>query len=458
MGKQRSNGQEARNGRTRGGTGGGREGGEKENASSVLTNHRHSGGGGGGTKGSGSRGNKIRSNSKNQTSRNSITSSTSSIPTSNGGPGGGGLMMSAMAASPCSQPSRLAPRSQMMKRSPPAVPSPPRPVQMERHLVRPPPACPEPSCLPLDSGSSHIMTRDVWLRVFTHLSQRELCVCMRVCRTWSRWCCDKRLWTQIDLSRQRSITPPMLSGIIRRQPVSLNLGYTNISKKQLMWLINRLQGLLELNVSGCPWSAVSALCQAVCPCLKLLDLSRVEDLKDSHLRELLAPPPDTRTAHGETRVGRFQNMTELRLAGLDLSDASSRLLVRYVPHLTRLDLSHCANVTDQTVHTLSSPISPLRESLTHINLAGCVKVTEQCVPLLRRCTSLQTVDLRSCSLLSSETGQLLSFPSHASSSSSTSSSSTSSSATTTVAASSCSTSASSSSSCPPEDRTLLKNS
>lgn len=96
-------------------------------------------------------------------------------------------MMSAMAASPCSQPSRLAPRSQMMKRSPPAVPSPPRPIQMERHLVRPPPTCPEPSCLPLDSGSSHIMTRDVWLRVFTHLSQRELCVCMRVCRTWSRW-------------------------------------------------------------------------------------------------------------------------------------------------------------------------------------------------------------------------------------------------------------------------------
>ena len=55
-----------------------------------------------------------------------------------------------------------------------------------------------------------------------------------------------------------------------------------------------LPGLLELNVSGCPWSSVSALCQAVCPCLKLLDLSRVEELKDSHLRELLAPPPDTR--------------------------------------------------------------------------------------------------------------------------------------------------------------------
>lgn len=63
-------------------------------------------------------------------------------------------------------------------------------------------------------------------------------------------------------------------------------------------------------------------------------------------------------------------MTELRLAGLDLTDSSSRLLVRYVPHLTRLDLSHCGNVSDQTVHTLTSPLSPLRESLTYINLAG----------------------------------------------------------------------------------------
>uniref|UniRef100_H2RLU3 Zgc:158376 n=1 Tax=Takifugu rubripes TaxID=31033 RepID=H2RLU3_TAKRU len=378
--------------------GGGREAGEKENASSILTNHKHGALGGGGTKGSGNRGNKFRSNSKSQPPRNNA-STTASIPTANGGGGGvagaGGLMMSALAASPCSQPSRLAPRSQVMKRSPPAVPSPPRPIQMERHLV----------CLPLDSGSSHIMTRDVWLRVFTHLSQRELCVCMRVCRTWSRWCCDKRLWSQIDLSRQRSITPPMLSGIIRRQPVSLNLGYTNISKKQLMWLINRLQGLVELNVCGVAWPVVSALCQVVCPCLKLLDLSRVEDLKDSHLRELLVPPPDTRTAHGESRAGRFHNVTELRLAGLDLTDASARLLVRFVPHLSRLDLSQCGSVTDQTVHTLTSPISPLRESLVYLNLAGCVKVTDQCLPLLRRCTSLQTVDLRSCSLLSSETGQ-----------------------------------------------------
>lgn len=61
-------------------------------------------------------------------------------------------------------------------------------------------------------------------------------------------------------------------------------------------------------------------------------------------------------------------MTELRLAGLDLTDTSSRLLVRHTPQLTRLDLSHCLNVSDQTVRNLA--VSPLRESLTHLNLAG----------------------------------------------------------------------------------------
>ncbi|XP_058233655.1 F-box/LRR-repeat protein 19 isoform X2 [Hemibagrus wyckioides] len=371
---KRSNGQEvSRNGRTRM---------EKENAKSNSggtnsnANHRHQANKTG-------RAGKMRSGTK------QTPTQTTGSGTANGG--NGGVLLSSPA-------SRIAAQLTFI--------SPPKAVQMERHLVRPPPACPEPHCLPLDSGVSHVLPRDVWLRVFQHLNHKQLCVCMRVCRTWSRWCCDKRLWTRIDLSRQKSITPPMLSGIIRRQPVSLNLGYTNISKKQLMWLINRLQGLLELNVSGCPWSSVSALCQTVCPCLRLLDLSRVEDLKDSHLRELLAPPnSDTRT--GESRGGRFQNVTELRLAGLEVTDAASRLLVRYLPHLTKLDLSQCGQITDQTINTLTSPISPLRESLTHVNLAGCVKVSEQSLPLLRRCVSLQSVDLRSCGLLPPETDDRL---------------------------------------------------
>ncbi|KAB0353270.1 hypothetical protein FD755_024020 [Muntiacus reevesi] len=176
---------------------------------------------------------------------------------------------------------------------------PPRPPQLERHVVRPPPRSPEPDTLPLAAGSDHPLPRAAWLRVFQHLGPRELCICMRVCRTWSRWCYDKRLWPRMDLSRRKSLTPPMLSGVVRRQPRALDLSWTGVSKKQLMWLLNRLQGLQELVLSGCSWLSVSALGSAPLPALRLLDLRWIEDVKDSQLRELLLPPPDTKPA--ETR-------------------------------------------------------------------------------------------------------------------------------------------------------------
>ncbi|KAH0509795.1 Lysine-specific demethylase 2B [Microtus ochrogaster] len=128
---------------------------------------------------------------------------------------------------------------------------------MERLVIRPPPISPPPDSLLLDDGAAHVMHREVWMAVFSYLSQ-DLCVCMRVCRTWNRWCCDKRWWTRIDLNHCKSVTPLMLSGIIRRQPVSLDLSWTNISKKQLSWLINRLPGAVS------SWIADSALCSSSC--------------------------------------------------------------------------------------------------------------------------------------------------------------------------------------------------
>ncbi|XP_073491860.1 F-box/LRR-repeat protein 19 [Aquarana catesbeiana] len=298
-------------------------------------------------------------------------------------------------------------RSQLLKR--PLVPSPPKPppLQLERHVVRPPPHSPEPDSLPLDSGTDHVMQRGVWLSVFRHLGQKELCVCMRVCRTWNRWCCDRRLWTSIDLSRRKSITPPMLSGIVRRQPVRLDLSWTNISEKQLTWLIHRLQGLKELLLAGCTWSAVSSLCTASFPCLSLLDLGWVQGMKTSHLRELLSPPStDCKTVVSDPR-GRLPSLSELRLCGLDMGDSVLRLLLRHTPRLNRLDLSHCVQISDHGIHILTAVTSPLRDSLTHLNLTGCHRLTDQSLAFFKRCPHLQLVDLRSCRLLTSEGFQRL---------------------------------------------------
>ncbi|XP_031792241.1 lysine-specific demethylase 2B isoform X4 [Piliocolobus tephrosceles] len=288
----------------------------------------------------------------------------------------------------------------VISRPPPSV-SPPKCIQMGRHVIRPPPISPPPDSLPLDDGAAHVMHREVWMAVFSYLSHQDLCVCMRVCRTWNRWCCDKRLWTRIDLNHCKSITPLMLSGIIRRQPVSLDLSWTNISKKQLSWLINRLPGLRDLVLSGCSWIAVSALCSSSCPLLRTLDVQWVEGLKDAQMRDLLSPPTDNRPGQMDNR-SKLRNIVELRLAGLDITDASLRLIIRHMPLLSKLHLSYCNHVTDQSINLLTAVGTTTRDSLTEINLSDCNKVTDQCLSFFKRCGNICHIDLRYCKQVTKE--------------------------------------------------------
>ncbi|XP_053727140.1 lysine-specific demethylase 2B-like isoform X1 [Synchiropus splendidus] len=273
--------------------------------------------------------------------------------------------------------------------------SPPKCVQMERHVIRPPPISPTPDRLPLKDNKTHPLQREVWMKIFSHLTHQDLCVCMRVCKTWNRWCCDKRLWTTIVLNRCNSITPLMLSGIIRRQPVSLDLSWTNISKKQLSWLINRLPGLRVLRLSGCSWAAVSALCTSSCPLLRTLDVQWVEGLKDAQIKDLLSPPTDNRPGQVDNRC-KLRNVEDLRLAGLDVTDASLRLISRQMPLLSKLDLSYCNHVNDQSVNLLTAAGTTTRDSLTEINLSVCNRVTDHSLNFFKRCGSICQIDLRFC--------------------------------------------------------------
>ncbi|XP_069816997.1 lysine-specific demethylase 2B isoform X4 [Dendropsophus ebraccatus] len=294
------------------------------------------------------------------------------------------------------------PRStpRVVTRPPPSL-SPPKCMQMERHVIRPPPISPPPDSLPLENGATHVMQREVWMAIFSYLSHRDLCICMRVCKTWNRWCCDKRLWTHIDLNRCKSITPLMLSGIIRRQPVSLDLSWTNISKKQLSWLMNRLPALRELNLSGCSWIAVSALCSSSCPLLRSLNVQWVEGLKDAQMRDLLSPPTDNRPGQMDNR-SKLRNITELRLAGLDITDTSLRLMIRHMPLLSKLDLSFCNHVSDQSINLLTAVGTSTRDSLSEINLSDCNNVTDQCLTYFKRCGNICLIDLRYCKQVTKE--------------------------------------------------------
>uniref|UniRef100_A0A3Q1FDY9 [histone H3]-dimethyl-L-lysine(36) demethylase n=1 Tax=Acanthochromis polyacanthus TaxID=80966 RepID=A0A3Q1FDY9_9TELE len=230
-------------------------------------------------------------------------------------------------------------------------------------------------------GSGPGCEREVWVSVFRYLSRADLCVCMAVCKNWYKWCLDKRLWARIDLSIKRTVTPQALTGIIKRQPVTLDLSWTNISKKQLNWL--------DLMLAGCSWSSISALCSSGCPLLRSLDLRYADGVKDSQIRDLVTPP-------GCDNRSQLRTMQCLRLAGLDISDSTLRLVIRHMPHLTKLDLSHCNSLTDNSINLLTAVGSSTRNTLAELNLGGCSKLTDTCLKYLRRLSCISLLDLRGC--------------------------------------------------------------
>ncbi|XP_013856239.1 lysine-specific demethylase 2A [Austrofundulus limnaeus] len=217
---------------------------------------------------------------------------------------------------------------------------------------------------------------------------------MTVCKAWYKWSCDKRLWSQIDVSRRSPLTNQALAGIVKRQPTSLDLSWTPLARRQLNCLLTRLPGLRELRVTGLPWSCLSALVSPTLPHLRLLDLRWCEGINDAQIKEIISPP-----GVGSTR-SRLRNMVTLHLSGLDISESTLRLLQRHMPHLEKLDLAHCKNMSDSSVALLSAPGTHSQHNLSELTLSGCSELTDSCLFYLKRLSCLTLLDLRGCSGIS----------------------------------------------------------
>lgn len=259
------------------------------------------------------------------------------------------------------------------------------------HLVRPAPlredvekAKQPAQKVQLDDGTTcYALMREVMVPVMRYLSPQDLSQCQLVCKAWNRWCVEPGMWRRVDLSRRR-VTALALAGIVRRQPCCLDLAWTNVSAKQLSWLLPRLPHLRELGLSGCSAAAVvAALRSGVCPRLRCLDLSWVEGLGDQAVRDLVAPD-----ARSKPRL-----LVEVRLAGCDISDVAVRLLGHQLPNLSRLDLSNCRGVTDMGIAVLGAAKA---SRLTALDVSRCANVSDTGLEALRRCVGLRHLDLRDC--------------------------------------------------------------
>jgi len=263
---------------------------------------------------------------------------------------------------------------------------------VRKYVVRPAPIPPPPRYVQTTSGSSHPLEHNLWVRVFCLLGPADLVRCMRVCKTWNRWGYDRRLWTTIDLSRCR-LRQTHLIGIVRRQPKSLDLSWTNVSHRQLAWLLERLPHLRVLRLAGNSWPAVSALCGCRCPLLSVLDVAWVAVVYDGCVRDLVSPPRDHRPGL-DVSQSRLRRCTELILSGSDITNDALESVVQHLPSLQRLDLSYCVGIDDEGVRLLSEAAA--LQTMTDLCLTGCVCLSSTCFVYLARFPRLCTVAVEGC--------------------------------------------------------------
>lgn len=250
------------------------------------------------------------------------------------------------------------------------------------------------------NGQSLAYDKTALLAIFRFLNAKDLANCALVCRTWARCSIDPSLWRKLDMSHSH-LTALHLTGIVRRQPENLSLDWTNVTKRQLAWLLSRLPQLRTLSVQGCTWAGVCALRSCTCPPLVTLDLSHVSGLNDSSLREVLSPPTDSRPGLID-KTSRLKHLKNLSLAGCDITDVALRYIAQHLPYLETLDLSSCGRVTDAGVAQLATPPVQAVTNLASLNLANCRLLTETTLDHLARCKVLKRLDLRHTTQVSTQ--------------------------------------------------------
>ena len=231
----------------------------------------------------------------------------------------------------------------------------------------------------------------VWLSIFQYLTHYELSLCMLVCKDFLKICGSSKLWKNINLSGKR-MKPVTLQSVVRKCPKSLNLSQTNISFRQLLWLLERSPNLRSISLQGCSWSAAAALSSAACPSLKSVDLSWISGFTDPHLKHLLSTPKDCRPGQKLSHT-RLRFCEELSLSGTDVTDKSVKLITQLLPNIRKIDLSFCS-ISNDGIGYLTSSSSKV---VSAIVAQHCHKLTDQVFKHIGRLQTIEKIDLRNCS-------------------------------------------------------------
>ncbi|KAM8885681.1 F-box/LRR-repeat protein 17 isoform 1-T3 [Spinachia spinachia] len=241
-----------------------------------------------------------------------------------------------------------------------------------------------------DHSSINHLPSSILLKVLSHLTVKERCLCASlVCKYWRDLCLDFQFWKQIDLS-----------------------GLQQVNDDLLVKIASRRQNVTEINISDCRGvhdHGVSSLA-AHCPGLQKYTAYRCKQLGDTSLSALATHchllvkvhvgNQDQLTDEALRKLGEYcSELKDIHLGQCySITDEGMVALAGGCPKLQRLYLQENKLVTDRSVRAVAEHCPELQ----FVGFMGC-PVTSQGVIHLTALQNLSVLDLRHISELNNET-------------------------------------------------------
>ncbi|KAM4615775.1 F-box/LRR-repeat protein 17 [Polymixia lowei] len=250
--------------------------------------------------------------------------------------------------------------------------------------------CQGRGCDASDTLSINHLPSSILLKVLSHLTVKERCLCASlVCKYWRDLCLDFQFWKQIDLS-----------------------GLQQVNDDLLVKIASRRQNVTEINISDCRGVQDHGVCSLAshCPGLQKYTAYRCKQLGDLSLSALATHCPLLVKVH----VGNQDKLTDEALKKLgehcselkdihlgqcySITDDGMVALARGCPKLQRIYMQENKLVTDRSVQAVAEHCPELQ----FVGFMGC-PVTSQGVIHLTGLRNLSILDLRHISELNNET-------------------------------------------------------
>uniref|UniRef100_A0A8C9W3R8 F-box and leucine rich repeat protein 17 n=1 Tax=Scleropages formosus TaxID=113540 RepID=A0A8C9W3R8_SCLFO len=241
-----------------------------------------------------------------------------------------------------------------------------------------------------DNPSINQLPSSILLKVFSHLSVKERCLCASlVCKYWRDLCLDFQFWKQIDLSGLQQVTDDLLVKIASWRQNVMEINISDCRKVQdagVHALASRCPGLLRYTAYRCKQLSDASLIAIAthCPLLQKVHVGNQDKLTDHALKKLGENCRELRDVHLGQCYG--------------ISDEGMVALAKGCLKLQRIYMQENKLVTDKSVRAFAEHCPELQ----FVGFMGC-SVTSQGVIHLTGLKHLSSLDLRHISELSNET-------------------------------------------------------